>query len=54
MSGRVFVLGSSVLIDTKSVIAAGHQWEFFEHLKVMVQEGEVCFPKAVRDELSRA
>lgn len=50
----VYVLDSSVLIDTKGVIAARHQWEFFERLKVMVQDGQVCFPKAVRDELDGA
>ena len=50
----LYVLDASALIDTKHVIAARHQWDFFERLKVLVQDRRVCFPRAVRNELGAA
>ena len=50
----VAVLDSSSLIASKKVIAARLQWRFFESMKVLVQSGQVCFPKAVRNELQQA
>ena len=47
----VAVLDTSSIIEAKRLIVPQRQWEFFERLKGMVQRGEVCFPKAVRDEL---
>ena len=47
----VAVLDTSSIIEAKRLIAPQRQWAFFERLKEMVQSGEVCFPKAVRDEL---
>lgn len=47
----VAVLDTSSIIEAKKIIAPQRQWAFFERLKEMVRNGEVCFPKAVRDEL---
>ena len=47
----IAVLDTSSVIEAKRLIAPQRQWAFFERLKQMVQSGEVCFPRAVRDEL---
>ena len=47
----IAVLDTSSVIEAKRFIAPQRQWAFFECLKQMVQSGEVCFPRAVRDEL---
>ena len=47
----IAVLDTSAVIEAKRFIAPQRQWAFFERLKQMVQSGEVCFPRAVRDEL---
>ena len=50
----VWIIDSSALIQTKRAIAAHCQWSFLERLKLMVDAGQVCFPKAVRNELQVA
>ena len=48
---RVAVLDTSAIVEAKRAIAAERQWEFFERLKELVLDGQIYFPKAVRDEL---
>ena len=48
---RIAILDTSALIEVKTAIAPQRQWEFFEIMKERVQRGQVCFPRAVREEL---
>lgn len=47
----VWVIDTSAIINSKRQVPRGRQWEFFERLKQMVIDGEVYFPRRVRDEL---
>lgn len=48
---RAAVLDTSAIVEAKHAIAAERQWEFFERLKDRVLDGQVYFPRAVRNEL---
>lgn len=48
---RAAVLDTSAIVEVKQAIAPERQWEFFERLKDLVLDGQVYFPRAVRNEL---
>ena len=51
MNATGWVNATSSLIHAQSLIVGRRQWRFFEMLKEMVQRGDVCFPKEVKNEL---
>lgn len=51
---RAAVLDTSAIVEAKRAIATERQWEFFERLKELVLDGQIYFPKAVREELRQA
>lgn len=51
MTGSVRVIDTSAIINCKRVVRADAQWPLFEQLKALVEEGQLCFPRQVADEL---
>ena len=51
MTEHVWLIDTSAIIDCKHVVPASDQWELFERLKALVEEGQLYFPRKVADEL---
>lgn len=54
MTGRVWVIDTSAIINCKHVVSASRQWELFERLKELGEAGQLFFPKKVAEELRQA
>ncbi len=48
----VWILDTSSLVETKSVVTLAEQWETFKLLEDMVNSGKIAMPKQVINELS--
>ena len=49
----IWIVDSSALIATKSIVSVTNQWDAFKHLEQMVQNGQIAMPRQVINEVSK-
>lgn len=48
----VWIVDSSALIATKTIVSVANQWDAFKHLEQMVRDGQIAMPRQVINEVS--
>jgi len=48
----VWIVDSSALIETKTIVSVANQWDAFKHLEQMVRDGQIAMPRQVINEVS--
>lgn len=48
----VWIVDSSSLIQTKTIVSVTNQWDAFKHLEQMVRDGQIAMPRQVINELA--
>ncbi len=48
----VWIVDSSALIETKTVVSVANQWKTFKRLEQMVRDGQIAMPRQVINEVS--
>lgn len=41
----VWIVDSSALIATKTIVSVANQWDAFKHLEQMVRDGQIAMPR---------